>query len=788
MSNRIFAKFSFPLTLCASLVLLAGFSAKALAQDLGQRVLEEIIVTAQKRQETLQDVPISVAVLGSTVLNDAGLDRIEDVQHYVPNLQMTETGISTQMYIRGIGTGNNQGFEQSVGTYIDGVYYGRQQLIRAPFFDLERMEILRGPQGVLFGKNSIAGALNLTTAKPTDEFSGYVSLEGGDFGILDGQIAISGPLSDNIRGRLAVRYAEEDGYFTNIFRGRDETQREDFGIRGTIEWDATDNLSLMLKVENNQFDAVGRSISITQDDVAIPPFPTAGLNFDQIFEFVLGQPDRVGDPVINYNRRADGPEYSNNDLTNVTFTVDYGWGDNTLTLVSGLVEYEIEETCDCDFIAGSIFGTLANEEYEQFSQEIRLASDTGDTIEWIVGAFYQTSDLDYSDNIIIPPDTVLQVLAGGALASLTDTTAHRDYFADSDLWAVFGQVTWNLSDTFRLALGGRYTEEDKTASREINIWDNATQDVTLNPVAPLVFLGAFSVQSQQTPGGHRLDGSLSESVFTPSASFQWDVGDDTMLYGSISTGFKAGGFDARANNVGSWEFLEEEAIAYELGVKSTLWSGRAEINLAVYFTDYDDLQIAQFDGTLGFNVGNAAKTEVSGFEIDSRVLLTDNLNLRIALGYLDHEFKDFQNGNCYNRQVPDGIIGAQGNQLCDYTGKAGQYTPEFTSSIVLDYQKPIGSGDLVFSFMAAHNYTSEQNVHVNLDPQYEIDGYGLVDARIGIGGDRWSVAVLGKNLLDEKVITYSGNTPLSGSTFGTNTFYGFIAAPQTVTLQATMNF
>ena len=786
MRTRIHNKPGLLLLTGGVLMLSVVVPVSAVAQELGQLILEEIIVTAQKRVETLQDVPISVSVLDANVLNDAGLDKIEDIQAYVPNLQMTESGISTQMYVRGIGTGNNQGFEQSVGMYIDGIYYGRQQLIRAPFFDLERIEVLRGPQGVLFGKNTIAGALNMITARSTDEFMGSVSLEGGDHGILDARAVVSGPFSDNVRGRLAVRYYEEDGYYRNTFRGRDETQREDTAIRGTLEWDATDDLAITLKVESNQFDAVGRSISMIQDDPSIPPFPFAGLDFDQIFAGFLMQPGVVGEPAIDFNRLADAPEFSDNDLTNVTLNVDYGWGDNTLTFVTGLVEYEIKETCDCDFIAGSIFGTLALEKYEQFSQEIRLASPGGEKVEWIAGVFYQTGDLDYQDNIIIPANTVLQNVSP-TLVPLTSTTVHRDYFANSDLWAAFGQVTWNISDTFRLTLGGRYTSEDKDASRELNVWDNATQDVTVNPIAPFVFLGAFAVTSEQTPGGHSLLGDLSESKFTPSGSFQWDVGDDAMLYGSISTGFKAGGFDARANNPGSWEFLEEEVIAYELGIKSSLWEGRAELNVAAFFTDYDNLQIAQFDGTLGFNVGNAAKTEVTGLEVDGRVLLTESLTLGYALGFLDHEFTDFQNGNCYNRQTPDGVIGAQGNQLCDYTGFSGQYTPEFTSSLVFDYTKPFGD-NMTFVAMLAHNYTGEQNVHVNLDPQYKIDGYTLLDARVGISGERWSLAVLGKNLLDEEVLTYVGNTPLSGTTFGTNTFYGFVAASTTVTVQATVDF
>ena len=159
MQFRTLAQTNPPIVALLLCLLAASWPADAQDPDVGGLVLEEIIVTAQKRPETLQDVPISVAVLGSQTMTDAGLDKIEDIQHYVPNLQMTESGISTQMYVRGIGTGNNQGFEQSVGQYVDGVYYGRQQLIRAPFFDVERVEVLRGPQGVLFGKNTIAGAL-----------------------------------------------------------------------------------------------------------------------------------------------------------------------------------------------------------------------------------------------------------------------------------------------------------------------------------------------------------------------------------------------------------------------------------------------------------------------------------------------------------------------------------------------------------------------------------------------------------------------------------------------------
>lgn len=188
-----------------------------------------------------------------------------------------------------------------------------------------------------------------------------------------------------------------------------------------------------------------------------------------------------------------------------------------------------------------------------------------------------------------------------------------------------------------------------------------------------------------SPHGHNLTGNRDESSFTPLINISYKLEDDVMVYASATTGFKAGGFDARANNVDSWEFEEEEATAFEFGVKSSLLDNTLEANLSFYRTEYDNLQVSQFDGVLGYNVGNAKETVVQGVELDGRWVLTDSLSLQYSAAYLDHEFKGFKNGNCHNRQQPNGVIGLGGNQLCDYTGKSGQYTPKVTASLGFDY-------------------------------------------------------------------------------------------------------
>ncbi|MCH8220582.1 MAG: TonB-dependent receptor [Proteobacteria bacterium] len=780
-------------------VLCLGFAAGAQAQDADSddqasdaaatgRVLEEIVVTAQKREEGLTDVPISIVVTSGEKIRQAGIYRIEDLQNYVPNLQMTESGISTQMYIRGIGTGNNQGFEQSVGQYVDGIYYGRQQLIRAPMFDLARVSTLRGPQSILFGKNSIAGALSMTTAAPTQDYEGRFSYS-NDFehNTRMLELVMSGGLSDTVSGRFAIRKYDDDGYLVNTFNGADEPERDDLAVRGTVRWEPSDRLDITLKLERDVFDTTGRQIEVIEDNPAIAGSPIPGLTYAQILG-VFGFPGAISDATQNYSRSADGGDFSNNELDSHALTINYQVGENTLTAVSGYVSYDFLEICDCDYTAAPVFNVLLDEEYEQFSQEIRLTSPGGEKVDWIVGGFYQTGDLDFRDAIIVPPNSVLGSLSP-ALVPILNTSAQRQFTQDSDLWAVFAQATINLNDEWAVTVGGRYTEEDKKGSRLIEIIDNTTGLVVPNfpgSIAPAVFTGAFAIENEQFTG-HDLSGSRDESSFTPLVRLEYRPNDDVMLFASATTGFKAGGFDARSNNTVSFEFTDEEATSFEAGGRFSYADGRGETGISFFYTDYDDLQVSQFDGTLGFNVTNVPNTVVKGFELDGRYLISDSVTLTYAVGFLDHEFKNFGasgsgGGNCYFGETP---VLADGT--CDRTGQSGQYTPEFTGHTSLDYVTPFSNG-WELRLTGDLTWVSSQNAHVNLDPAYKIDAYQKIDARVAISNEKWEFAFIGKNITDEKVLTYVNNVPLSGGTFGTNTYYGLDARDSTYTLQVTLSF
>lgn len=440
--------------------LMTGVAAAALSAALGSvpalaQQLDVITVTAQKREQAVTEVPISISVVTGETLDDFEIAKLDDLQLSVPNFQVTQTGIGTQMYIRGIGTGNDPAFEQSVAQFIDGVSYGRARLTRAPFFDLERVEVLRGPQSVLFGKNTTGGALSLITARPTTEFEAGIDLTymfDTEDATLDAHV--SGPLSDNLSGRIAIRAADSGGFVATPNLGEDGPQNEDFAIRGTLFFTPTDNFDATLKVEHNSFDTTGREIEVSQD-VATGP-----ITYAQALEAV-GLTGAMTNTRFDFIRDADAAEYSNNTVSNVTLTTNTDFEAGTLTTVTGYVSYDRDELADLDFTNYYILTGLVAEEYEQFSQEIRFSSDTRERLSWIGGVYFQTSSLENGDVTGFGP-----AIANLGFAPLANVGLERAYEQDSTAYAVFAEGTFNVSERFRLIGGLRWTYEEKDASRQ----------------------------------------------------------------------------------------------------------------------------------------------------------------------------------------------------------------------------------------------------------------------------------------------------------------------------------
>lgn len=780
-------------------ILAVAISASATVSNAA--LLEEIVVTAQQRSESLQDVPVSVAAVTAEKMSNAGIVDLQGLSELVPNFSINETGISTTVTIRGISSGINPGFEQSVGIYNDGIFFGRDQLARIPMMDMERVEVLRGPQGILFGKNSIAGAVSQVSAKPTDDFEGSVTaLYEPDHGEQDVRLVLSGPITDSLSGRIAVLDRSLDGYVFNTVSQQDEQNEDEQVIRGSLRWDVNEDVTANLKVSHSTFDTVGRNMEV-YNSIGTPPH-IATLNALQAYPV---------EAELNFSADSNG-HFSDNEVSVATLSVDWDMEGFSLTSITGFAEYEFDENCDCDFTGATVFNATRQEEYEQFSQELRFTSDLGGDFDYIGGLFFQSTELKYKDSIILPDPTVistaLALLGANALVPFAPgSSTDRTFNQEGDVWAAFAQGSWTLSDDLRLTIGGRYTQETKDATRSQLHRANAAFGGQLQSPATVdavsgaynVLYGIFAVEAY-TP----ISGDLDDSSFTPVVTLEWDANEDTMAYLTWTKGFKSGGFDARSNGhpdaavtngqksgnqiTGSWEFDREEATSIELGSKMTLADGAAELNVALYMTEYSDLQVSQFDGTLGFNVTNAGEATVQGLEADGRWAVSENVTLTGSAAYLDFNYDKFPNSQCYFGQTANSTVAVG---LCDVSGQRKEYTPELQANIGAAWIGDIAEG-LVLNASVDLVYMDEYIYAANLDPRTKQDATTQVSARVSLSDNEgaWEVALIGRNLTDETVINFGGNTPLGGTLTGGggNSYYAFVNRPMNVALQAKYNF
>ena len=805
-------------------------------------VLEELIVSARKIDESLQDAPVSVTVTTGEKMTDVGIVRVEELAPYVPNFTLSETGIGTNMYIRGIGSGINQGFEQSVGMYVDGLYYGRAQLTRAPFLDIAQTEVARGPQVTLLGNNSIAGALIVSTRKPSDEVEFSINTL-FEFEHNEQEITgvLSGPLFGNLSARVAGRYRTMDGYLDNVIQRRDEPNREEASGRLTLLWQE-DTWDVSLKYEKNKYDVKGRQIEIFNETPSITRGTSAtgfsnntgssglwmpGLTYLQYQGQFFDPNPLIQDAQLDQRRHSNG-DSSDNDTDTLALTFSAEIGDHQFTSITGYVAYEYVEDCDCDFTGSGVFNLISEEDFNQFSQEFRLTSSQDQRFRYMLGLYYQDEELEFGDQILLPADGGVVQLVGYATSGdpsavidvLGDTSVFRDYEQNSYSSAVFGQVAFDFTDNWTANLGVRYTRTEKEAFRVLREGDLNRRPFMLDNPEEFDKLasGAIIFSSVFNAAFHQLAGSRDEDHTSLEFQTDYHFTDDFMMYGSAKQGFKAGGFDVRSNSepepgttgggtlfpadlgpvvagnvspAGSFEFDDEKATAIELGAKTTLLGGSMELNLSAFYTKFEDLQVSIFDGTLGFRVDNAAKATTQGLELEGRWAISENWFVNGSIGYLDFEFDDFPNGQCTNAQNQAALLANPGQPVpesCDFTGQTNQYVADWSGAVSLTYEQSIGA--LLLRSSLDVPFTTSYLPSQNLDLTTEQDAYALVNLRVGIGADdgTWEVALLGRNLTDETIVTYANDTPLAFSQFGSPSYYGFIARPRSVALQVAFRF
>lgn len=823
----------------------AGGMTVAIPSFASEFALEEVIVTAQKRAESLQDVPISVSAISGDKLAESGIQRFEDVSSYVPNFAISKDPIGDKINIRGIQSGNQAGFEQSVGTFVDGVYRGRGVQIRNAFMDVDMVEVLRGPQGTLFGKNTIAGALNIRSAKPTEEFESEISTAyNTDFDELEIQGYVSGSLSDSVRGRLAVLSREmKDGWVDNSYYKQDGPATDETAARLTLEWDISDETMLTFRHEDGSFDNEAAGYTIAQAG-NLAAFGSISSNTDA----VIGN----SGPVMDFG--SDNVMKGDTQESSITLESEFEKG--SLTAIASHSEYQFDRYLDADYSALNGLRFDDTEDFEQSSLEVRFVSQLGDGFEYITGVFYQQQDMTVDGLSYFNLPALQAVLnagcanalggayagnyvAGNAFATATNVASfgsaalgnvcgqaaafdgategvqrYAQLEQETESFAVFAQGTFDLADDLRLTLGLRYTEEEKKANQSVHAADFGARNTTesTNPMT----IGLAQAVGEFTT--HHFDSSddgmtRDEESLTWSANIQWDVNEDIMAYASASTGFKAGGFNSffmgQAGGAGAdsndTSFEEEEVITFEIGSKMTLLDGSAELNLAVFQTEFDDLQASIFSGGTTFEVQNAAKATSRGIEIDGRWRATEKLTVTGSVGWIDFEFDDFSSQACTNDQFAaarqsafnaaatdtdkalislgynNGVCASQG--VNDLSGETSAHTPELSATLAFNYIEQFGDFELISNLDTT--YTDDVYRQDDLDPISLMDSQVKVNASLTFGPQDggWDVALIAKNLTDEDSFTFINDVPLFGGSHNMSA-----QAPRSFTVRGRMRF
>ncbi len=758
-----FKKSKICLALLATTTLSSSFTVVADDETKG---LERITVTAQKRVQSLQEIPNSITAMSGEDLVEQQATDLLDLSESLPNVHLTETSSSKRIFIRGIGSGTNSGFEQSVALFKDGIYMGRGHQAKFPLIDVERVEVVKGPQAVMFGKNATAGAISITSRRPlidSDEIEGNIDASYGT----DQQKKLTAvaniPVSDDFAIRLAGFSESADGYLNNLARNQDEVETKASGFRISALWQASDKLEILGQVEHSQFESTGSRYQYIIDsenrDAQIASDPTNPANVG--YRSLLLQ-DSTG---LDYNSMVDGSQHpgglnegSDTDVTNAMIQLTYQLEQHELVSISTYSDYHWDSLFDADYSELSLIKQTYIEDFEQFTQELRISSDLAGEFNYIAGVYFQKTQLSHPNDIVLGASVLIPDLIGTSLGIAAD------FEQDQTAYSIFASGNWRFSPDWQLNLGLRYQKEEKEVSNKQTIY-TLFSDITPEPVKQFAALAAPSITASLSGAfANDLVAERDESHLSPSVSLQYRGIENTMLFANASIGYKGGGFDGSGLNSSQgsvidpnsgFEYEDEKATAYEIGAKSELIEGIWELNATLFLTDYDDLQVSEFNGN-AFVVANAAQTRVQGAEFESRWAINENWQLNAQLALLDFEYQAYDSASPTVRQSE-----LLGMATQDLTGKTGAFAPKYSGNIELNYQNEIGEG---YWFDAAVNvrFVDEQYLEQDLDPVAIQESYQKINARIAISSpdEHWQVALLAKNLTDEQTFSQANDVPV----------------------------
>ncbi|MBU3002960.1 TonB-dependent receptor [Paraglaciecola arctica] len=713
---------------------------QALAQEVADDHEYEVIqVSATKRTASIQDVPVSVAAVTAQKMEKIGISDVEDLSILIPNFEINSAAILPNLYVRGLGGGTSHSIEQSVGRFVDDVYISRAAINLHPFMDIQAVEVLRGPQGTLFGKNTAAGAMIMRTANPDSDFGYGINLSASSFSTTGGTKEVSGyvtgALSDTVDARLAFLYRDKDGYYINTMDGPDGADREDTGVRAKFLWQASENTQVGLKLEYMEYTELG------SDTAEINAFGGPPLSVWQDISTASGADgSTITEPkldwVVHYNC---GPslDTAGNDIgsfcpsrdqesTNVTLNIEHEFEAGILTLISAVQNYEYDHNFHgLDMGLANLFRANRHEKYDGVSQEVRYTSEESDSFDYIVGAYYEDSSLERGQTSHFN----LPALGG------PQQTEEEPWTQDTQTLALFGQARWKFTEDWTAILGGRWATEDKDFAfrRYLNEYQT---DIPLHEEDEV----------------NRVE-SRSESKFTPSVTLQWQASDDLNAYATVAQGHKTGGFSDRVESQDAdMEFDAEEVQSIEVGIKSTWLDGALNLNLALFSMDIEGLQLAtQLEGTVAqFSVDNAADSTSEGLELELFWYASDNWTLGGNFSITDASYDEFIGG----ADCDASLRNADG--VCDLSGQPLIYAPENKGAVFAEYYGDDMIGEWDFNARTDIAFTGDQYTDITYVDAVMQESYTTLNAsmRFVSPDEDMTISLIGKNLTDEKIMAW----------------------------------
>ena len=749
---------------------IAMMPAAVIAQDAApQEPLDgtDIVVTAQKRAERLQDVPLAVTAVSADTLANRQINDSSSLVQAVPSLtfQQGATPTNSSFRIRGIGTALfGQGVESSVSTVVDGVVAVRQTQGFTDLADIERVEVLRGPQGTLFGKNATAGVISVTTARPSREFEGRGEATIAEHGEYRARGTVSGPISDTLRARLTGFYNDVRGIARNIATDSWDNGSKSWGVRGKLEWDATENLNLLFTGEYRKTEA---------DCCASTWIAITNPNLQAL----------VGPITATRNNRTLNDEtvtYSNSDQQTYSLQADWDLGAATVTSISAYQSYNLDVNQPIErinstvplFVGAAAPYAMWSQNHGQvdlsaFSQELRIANNGGGDLNYVAGVFYMHSDIKR------PFDRRRVRCTAGTFGQpcAPENTIYQSSASNirlkQDSVAVFGQVDYRIVGGLK-AIGGLRVQYEKGTNGGSRI-------------APIV------VGDAVLPGNAPVSGSITadDTAVTGKAGLQYEFSRNAQVYASYTRGYKGLGYEMEISaDLANQRVLEPEHVnAYEIGFKGRTSDGVLSVSTALFLADYSNLQVQAnrsdiAAGVVQFVSTNAGKSQTKGFEIEATVRPDDNFSLIGAVTYSDATI-DIDGLNCpqqFNAAAP--IMSGMPTNICYRTaagvtptqnlrGATLPVSPKWKISIAPRYEAQIPGTDYAGFAQVGLNFQSAMNFSVEQDPLLEQPAYTLVDASIGVKqiDGRYSLTLFVKNLFDENYLTSIGHTSFLGGNY-----------------------